>query len=101
MSPDGITRANAGSFVHVAGSNSFSGVIVRRKSVVSETSTGTTATSAATTNRQRLIRAFTVGYMERKSVYTTGTGTFRICALVRPPFQDRRNPHLAEVCFPE
>ena len=31
------------------------------------------------------IRLFTVGYIERKSVYTTGTGTFRMWALARPP----------------
>src|SRR5581483_3691051 len=44
-----------------------------------------TLIARAVTNRHRSIKRFTVGYMDKKSVYTTGIATFLMCALVRPP----------------
>src|SRR5205823_5885912 len=85
ISPSGIILTNAVKYFHVAELNNSVAVNRLRNVCISAWQCSTTLISLAVTNRHRSMTLLTVGYIERKSVYTTGTATLRICALVRPP----------------
>src|SRR5713101_7282580 len=85
MSPFGTILTKPVICFQVFGLKRVSGVSFRRNASIFWLQCGTTRISRAITKRHRDIRLFTVEYMERKSVYTTGHTTFRICTLVRPP----------------
>src|SRR6266852_4057738 len=85
MSPFGTTFTKPVMCFQVFGLKSALGFSFRRNVSTLSLQCSTTRISRAITNRHNDIRLLTVEYIDKKSTYTAGQTTFRICTLVLPP----------------